>query len=306
MSDIARRGQKSFPCIIAALSKTTLTTALTLSCMLALAPAASARVTAGPGSVQGGGTETFAVRLSNEQPDLATTRLELTFPTDLVIPLVEVAPMGKWDVEVNMRPVNPPVTVDGQEVDEAVASIVWTGGEVAPNQSEEFLVTAGPLPAEGGRVVLAAAQGYEDGTVDRWTAPTPSGWPGAPTIAITPHPDVASAGQPAASGSAPVEAGSDPVAAGADEQPIEGVNVLPWILLVAGVLVAGVGSFVGYRQEEERKRAATRRRLVRIAIRKLSIQKLSIQKQPIRKLPTQRVSIEMLPTGKSPTRAGRR
>src|SRR6184192_640722 len=81
-------GRRSIPRILAAISKTTLTTALTLICMLALAPAASARVTVEPASVQGGRTETFTVRLSNEQPDLATTRLELTFPTDVVIPLV--------------------------------------------------------------------------------------------------------------------------------------------------------------------------------------------------------------------------
>jgi uncharacterized protein YcnI len=249
----------------------TFTTALiSMTCMLALAPAASARVTVVPGSVPGGGTETFAVRLSNEQPDLATTRLELTFPADVVIPFAQVAPVGKWKAKVDMRRVDPPVTVDGEEVDEAVASIVWTGGEVAPKQFEQFLVTAGPLPADGGRLVLAAAQGYEDGTVDRWTAPAQKGWPGAPTIAITPHPDAAPAGRPAESGGAPVAAGSGPAAAVADEEPAaEGAGVLPWILLAAGVLVAGVGSFVGFRQQEQRNRAARRRRLARTAIAKL-------------------------------------
>jgi uncharacterized protein YcnI len=265
------RSRKSLPRALAA----TFTTAVVFTiCMLALAPAASARVTVVPGSLRGGGTETFAVRLSNEQPDLATTRLELTFPTDLVVPLVEVAPVRKWDVKVNMRRVDPPVTVDGEEVDEAVASIVWTGGEVAPKQFEQFLVTAGPLPAEGGRLVLAAAQGYEDGTVDRWTAPAQPGWPGAPSIAITPHPDAAPAGRPAESGPAPVEAGSGPVVAAADEErAAEGPDVLPWILLAAGVLVAGVGSFIGYRQQEQRRRAARRRRLARTAIQKLSTEK---------------------------------
>src|SRR4051794_22871844 len=186
--------RKTFPRILLA----TLTTALvSMICMLALAPVASARVTVVPGSVQGGGTGTFAVRLSNEQPDLVTTRLELTFPTDVVIPLVEVAPVAGWDVRVDMRPVEPPVTVDGEEVDQAVASIVWTGGEIAPRQFEQFLVTAGPLPADGGRLVLAAAQGYDDGTVDRWTEPAQPGWPGAPTLAITPDPGAAPAGQPA-------------------------------------------------------------------------------------------------------------
>jgi uncharacterized protein YcnI len=274
--------RKSLPRVLAA----TFTSALVSTiCMLALAPAASARVTVVPGSVQGGGTETFAVRLSNEQPDMVTTRLELTFPTDVVLPLVEVAPVGNWDVTVTMRRVDPPVTVDGEEVDEAVASIVWTGGEVAPKQFEQFLVTAGPLPADGGRLVLAAAQGYEDGTVDRWTEPAQPGWPGAPTIAITPLPDAALA-----------EAGSGPVAAAVTAEPAaEGTTVLPWILLVSGVLVASVGSFVGYRQQEQRRRAARRRRLVRTVIQNLSIQNPSIQNPSI-----QNPSIQKLPTQRRP------
>jgi uncharacterized protein YcnI len=249
----------------------TFTTALTvIGMLLAFAPAASARVTVVPGSVQGGGTATFAIRLSNEQPDLVTTRLELTFPPDVVIPRVEVARVGKWRAKVDMRRVDPPVTVDGEEVDEAVASIAWTGGEVAPKQFEQFLVTAGPLPAAGGRLVLAAVQGYEDGTVDRWAEETArQGWPGAPTIAITPDPDVAPVGQPVESPSAPVQAGAGPATTAAAAEPASGgPGALPWILLVAGVLVAGVGSFVGYRQQERRKRMA-RRRLTSTKIRKL-------------------------------------
>jgi uncharacterized protein YcnI len=253
-----------------------LTTALlSVICMLAFAPAASARVTVVPGSVQGGGTETLAVRLSNEQSDLATTRLELTFPTDVVIPSAQVAPMGKWVVTVDMRPVAPPVTVDGEEVDEAVASIVWTGGEVAPKQFEQFLVTVGPLPAEGGRLLLAAAQGYEDGTVDRWTAPAQPGWPGAPTLDVAPQAGAAEEARPTESGAAPAAAGSAaaPAAAG-EERQTGGTTVLPWILLAAGVLVAGVGGAIGFRQEGQRKRAVRRRRTVRAAVRTWPLEKV--------------------------------
>jgi hypothetical protein len=41
----------------------------------------------------------------------------------------------------------------------------------------------------------------------------------------------------------------------------------PWILLVAGLLVAGVGSAVGYRQQERRRRLA-RPRLAGIEVEK--------------------------------------
>jgi uncharacterized protein YcnI len=264
------RSRKSLPRILAATFKATFTTAMVaMICMLALAPAASARVTVVPGSVRGGGTETFAVRLSNEQRDLVTTRLELTFPTDLVVPLAEVAPTGKWDVTITMRRVDPPVTIDGREIDEAVASIVWTGGEVAPRQFEQFLVTAGPLPADG-RLVLAAVQGYEDGTVDEWTDPAVPGWPGAPTIELVPRPGTAPSGESASSAPGPVDSGARPAAAAVDAEPTaEGTSVVPWVLLAGGVLVAGVGSFIAYRRQDQRGRAARRRRMVRTAIEKV-------------------------------------
>jgi uncharacterized protein YcnI len=192
----------------------TLATALvSVISALVLSPAASAQVTIVPGTVDGGGTETFAVRLANERSDVPTTRLELTFPTDIVIPSVEVAPVDGWTATVNMRPLDPPVTVGDRAIDEAAASIVWEGGEVGPNRFEQFLVTAGPLPPDG-RLVFANVQGYADGTEDRWTDPAAPGAPGAPTIVL--GPDAAA----------------------------EAADPTLWVLLVGGVLVVAV---VGYR-----------------------------------------------------------
>lgn len=260
--------RRSIPHVLAA-AFTTL-----LVCVLGAvlpAPEASARVTVVPGEATGGGTETFAVRLANEQPDLVTTRLELTFPADVVVPLAEVAAVGRWKATVTMREVDPPVTIDGKEVDTAVESIVWTGGRVGPKQFEQFLVTAGPLPAAGGDLVLAAAQGYDDGSVDRWTAPARPGWPGAPVISIAADP-AATPVEPAAEDvPAPLPLATGATAPAAPAEPAAGwTPVLPWVLLVAGVLVAGVGSVVGYRQQERRTRAARHRhRLAPTKIEKL-------------------------------------
>ncbi|GAA0918689.1 DUF1775 domain-containing protein [Pseudonocardia zijingensis] len=238
------------------------------------APEAAARVTVVPGAVTGGGTETFAVRLSNEQSDLVTTRLELTFPEDVVVPLAEVTAVGKWKATVSMRRVDPPVTIEGKEVDTAVESIVWTGGKVGPKQFEQFLVTAGPLPAEGGDLVLAAAQGYADGSVDRWTAPARPGWPGAPVITIAADPAAAPTGPaPADAPAAPQPSAAAAAPAAQAEPATRWTSVLPWVLLVAGVLVAGVGSVVGYQQQERRKRVAERRR-TRAARHRLDVTKI--------------------------------
>jgi uncharacterized protein YcnI len=204
----------------------TLATALvSVISMLVLSPAASARVTIVPGAVDGGGTETFAIRLANERPDVPTTRLELTFPVDIAIPFVEVAPVDGWIATVAMRPLDPPLTLGDRTIDEAVASIVWEGGEVGPNQFEQFLVTAGPLPPEG-RLVFANVQGYADGTEDRWADPAAPGIPGAPTVFLGPD-----AGE--AAGGAPTARESDPTL---------------WVLLVGGALVLAVAvGAVGYR-----------------------------------------------------------
>jgi uncharacterized protein YcnI len=187
----------------------TLATALvSVISTLVLSPAASARVTIVPGTVGGGGTETFAIRLANER----------SFPTDIVIPSVKVAPVDRWTATVRTRPLDPPLTVGGQAIDEAAASIVWEGGEVGPNRFEQFLVTAGPLPPDG-RLVFTNVQGYADGTEDRWTDPAAPGTPGAPTIVLVPA-DVT-----------PTAKETDPTL---------------WVLLVGGVLVVAI-AVVGYR-----------------------------------------------------------
>jgi uncharacterized protein YcnI len=234
-----------------------LTTALVSAIsMLVLSPAASARVTIVPGTVDGGGTQTFAIRLANER-DVPTTRLELTFPTDVAIPAVEVARAGGWTATVGMRTLDPPVTVGDQVFDEAAASIVWEGGEVAPSQFEQFLVTAGPLPSDG-RLVFTAEQGYADGSVERWTDPAAPGAPGAPTIVLVPGPAAAQADQPVGSapGGAVSGAGTSDAAVVDDDTAAEQADLTIWFLLVAGVLFVTI-AVVGYRFVVQRRKPAT-------------------------------------------------
>jgi uncharacterized protein YcnI len=214
--------------------------------MLVLAPAAFARVTIVPGTVDGGGTETFAIRLANERSGVPTTRLELTFPADQPIPFVDVAPVDGWTARVTMRPVEPPVTIGDQVISEAADSIVWEGGEVAPRQFAQFLVTAGPLPSDG-RLVFTAEQGYADGTAERWTDPAAPGTPGAPTVVLVPRAEPP-ADQATESVPGPVGSGSAPSAAPVvdDVAPAEQTDLTLWFLLAAGALVVTV-AVVGYR-----------------------------------------------------------
>lgn len=221
--------------------------------LLVLAPAASARVSILPGSVPGGDTQVLAVRLANERTDVPTTRLELSFPADLPIPSVDVAQADGWTTSVAMRPLDPPVTIGDEEFDEAVASIVWEGGEVAPKEFEQFIITAGPLPTEG-RLVFTAVQGYADGTEDRWTDPAESGVAGAPTVVLVPGPAPQS-DQPA--GGSP---GRDDGARDTDAATAAGPEPTPWLLLAGGVLGAvAVAVAVAGRGFRSRRRSTPRK-----------------------------------------------
>jgi uncharacterized protein YcnI len=144
---------------------------LALLGLLALAPAAQARVSIVPGAVPGGGTQTFAFRLANERTDTTTTRLELTFPPTPAIATAKVAGARGWTATITPRGDN-------------VGSIVLSGGSVGPRQFEQFLITLGPLPADG-RLVLQAVQAYGNGQSEK-SAPTvvigPGNVVGAPPV----------------------------------------------------------------------------------------------------------------------------
>jgi hypothetical protein len=129
------------------------------------------------------------------------------------------------------------------------------GGDI-----EQFLVTAGPLPPEGGRLVLGATQTYEDGTVDRWTDPAPDpGAPGAPTIDLVPQPGAAPTDPSTTPDpSAPTEP-SAPSTTAPDEAPTtdaaESSNSLLWVVIPALLLLAVAG--VVYRTRRARTATAS-------------------------------------------------
>lgn len=134
--------------------------------IMSLAGNAAARVSIVPGVAKGGGTETFAIRMSNER-SVPTTRLELTFPDEMPIAVAEVIPTRGWAATITPRELDKPLRVGDRKVDQVAGSIVWAGGSVPSGQFEQFLVKLGPLP-HNGKLVLTAAQHYADGTVDRW------------------------------------------------------------------------------------------------------------------------------------------
>ncbi|WIX98855.1 DUF1775 domain-containing protein [Amycolatopsis mongoliensis] len=161
-----------------AFSRTLFTLLAAVLGVLASSAPAVAQVSIVPDRVAGGGTQTFAFRLANERTDTNSTRLELVFPQTPPVAYVKVAPARGWTATVRPRPLDRPIEVGGKTISEVAGSLVLEGGAVAPRQFEQFLVTMGPLPADG-RLLFEATQAFANGAVAHWNATT------SPAPAIT-------------------------------------------------------------------------------------------------------------------------
>ncbi|WP_439382832.1 DUF1775 domain-containing protein [Amycolatopsis lexingtonensis] len=214
--------------------------------VLALAPPAAAQVSIVPDRVDGGGTHTFAFRLANERTDTKSTRLELVFPPTPPVAYVKVdAPPG-WTATVRPRPLNPPVEAGGTLIREVADTLVVEGGAVAPRQFEQFLVTMGPLPADG-KLLFEATQTFANGMVAHWnqkTSPAPAITFGAGPVA------------PAAEAGAqqPGPAADDAAAVPVDQVP-QSTGGPPFAVLWGAFgLALVVIAVVGYRAHRRRLR----------------------------------------------------
>src|SRR5690606_32112807 len=61
-----------------------------------------------------------------------------------------------------------PIQGGDQEVTEVVETITFTGGEIAPDEFEEFHVSVGRLPEDVDHMLFPAVQVYDSGEEVRW------------------------------------------------------------------------------------------------------------------------------------------
>jgi uncharacterized protein YcnI len=138
-----------------------LAAALSLCLVLGVAGAASAHVSVSSADASPGGFGKIVFRVPNEEESANTTKVEVTFPADAGLEEVNVKPVPGW-------------TFDIQKSGDAVASITWSGGQIAPGEFQEFEISGGPLP-QSDSLEFPTVQTYDDGTVVRWVEPTPAG-----------------------------------------------------------------------------------------------------------------------------------
>jgi uncharacterized protein YcnI len=148
--------------------------ALCALALVTLAGAASAHVTANPGTAQQGGYTKISFRVPNERDTAATTQLEVNFPTDHPITSVETRAVPGWTATVQKVKLDKPIKTDDGEISEVVSKITWAGGKIPPGSFEDFDVSMGPLPTDADQLVFKALQTYDNGEVVRWIDPPPA------------------------------------------------------------------------------------------------------------------------------------
>lgn len=125
----------------------------------------------------GGGFSALTFRVPNESDTAGTIKVSVQLPQDTPFVYVSTRPVPGWTVAAAKEKLPKPYDFDGTTITEAVRTVTWTaekGTQIAPGEYQEFSISAGPLPADPGTVLLPATQTYSDGEVVTWDQPTPA------------------------------------------------------------------------------------------------------------------------------------
>src|SRR5687768_1523894 len=140
-----------------------------------LASPAGAHVSVTAPDAEPGGFATLTFSVPNERDDATTTSVQVTMPEDAPLAFVSVEPVPGWTVDVQREALEEPVEAEGEELTEAVSSIIWSGGSIGAGQFQRFVVSAGPLPEDADSLSFPAVQTYSDGEEVAWIEETPPG-----------------------------------------------------------------------------------------------------------------------------------
>ncbi len=178
-------------------------TAATVGLLLFAVPA-FAHITVTPGSAQGGTAAVLTFHVPNEESKADTTRVDVQIPTDHPIAQLLVKPVPGWAISVKTITLAKPLVTDDGSFSQAVSEVIWSGGQIAPGQFQDFSVSADPLPQGVSSLAFKAIQTYSNGDVVRWIDVSQPGQPEpdhpAPVLTLTTGPAAAA---PAAAPAAP-------------------------------------------------------------------------------------------------------
>jgi uncharacterized protein YcnI len=143
--------------------------------VLVVAGPALAHVSVQPTEGVTGSFSRFVVRVPTERDDASTIKVEVQFPP---LAFVSFQDVPGWERTVEMQTLDEPLEVFGEELTETVGTVTWEGGEIEPNEFQEFGFSA-RMPEEVTTLEFAAIQTYDSGEVVRWIGPEDSDEPAA-------------------------------------------------------------------------------------------------------------------------------
>jgi uncharacterized protein YcnI len=132
---------------------------------------ASAHVTAAlDGTAAPGDYALITLRVPTESGTVATTKVRMRIPDDIILRTVLVEPVPGWRIDTTKKKIPPITKDDGTQVTEVVDSVTWTatGPGVPLGQFVQFGLDVGPLP-DITTLALPTVQIFSDGTERSWT-----------------------------------------------------------------------------------------------------------------------------------------
>jgi periplasmic copper chaperone A len=219
-----------------ALSRTAIVGVTATAGIVLLAIPALAHITVTPGSAQAGSAAVLTFHVPNEEAKADTTRVDMQIPTDHPIAQLLVKPVPGWTISVRTTTLAKPLVTDDGQFTQAVSEVIWSGGQIAPGQFQDFSISADPLPQGVSQLTFKAIQTYSNGDVVRWIDVRQPGQPEpdhpAPVLTLA----SGSAAAPAAAGtSAAATSGS-----GGSDGMARGIAAGGVVIGLLGLALAGL------------------------------------------------------------------
>ncbi len=213
---------------------------------------AAADVTVAASRAEAGARDvTITFRVTNADPAVPTTRLQVFLPT--ARPLLGVRPTAPagWAVRVDTAVPAAPPTVDGAPVPEIATAVTWEGGTLAGSGYAAFPVDVARLPDGAGPLRFRVVQTYAGGATEEWSDLVPYGAPAPahPALVVpygtTPVPQPGAGPEPGAPRAAHHHGGAADVPAADRRGSVAGFAGV--VGAVAALVAAGV-TVLGRRQ----------------------------------------------------------
>jgi len=143
------------------------------ACLLGVAAApAMAHVVIGNPQAKAGSTFIAGFRVSHGCAGSPTTSLTITLPESIIT--AKPQPKAGWTLAMTHAKLAAPVAGEGGPITERVSSITWSGGSLAGDQYDEFVVML-RLPDTAGVLNFPALQTCEKGFTNWAELPDASG-----------------------------------------------------------------------------------------------------------------------------------